>query len=522
MESRRGCVVQSRCFTVFVGNLSPKVHWRFLKKLFQRFGRVLDVFIPRKSYLSGSNFGFVRFPSLREAETTVFMFNGAWVVDRRIQVNIAKFGCRSTYWRKKQPKDVSRAAIHQTNEGDVRTSFWKNKRVTTSAVNQRRGETRGSQEPILEDQNGAEEKNLPEELKEVRSEDESLDSGVNKTTFTEKKKVNLLFSTKQVGKKENVILAEVGSILVEFRIAEMGVKVSVNGIEIDKVRGESSPASCVETIRQSEPERTVVNGGLDKVENFNAVIIGKDFNNYVGGFLNLGSSHIGERELVGGGSHDLQSEKAGSNKCISHLESQGGVVSRNGPSWVDIVNSNRPGEESVNPSFVLDENRSTGLGFVEDSCSFEGGIGSAGERVECPIEVEHTEDEDFKQSSIKHMRLRRWLLNNQKKDGKCLEARGAVFTELIAIKTALQVFTEAIWEGIECLVIESVLKVILFWFSEPTNRPWRWWDDLMSIDALVRKIGKDVFSHVSRLCNSMTGALAKEGLYRQNLFKVWW
>ncbi|KAK8652820.1 hypothetical protein V6N13_126843 [Hibiscus sabdariffa] len=111
MESRRGSFVQSRCYTVFVGNLSPKVHWRFLKKLFQRFGRVLDVFIPRKSDVSGSNFGFVRFPSLQEAENAVFIFDEAWVVDHRIQVNIAKFRCRSSYWRKKQPKVVSRSAI---------------------------------------------------------------------------------------------------------------------------------------------------------------------------------------------------------------------------------------------------------------------------------------------------------------------------------------------------------------------------------------------------------------------------
>ncbi|KAK8612710.1 hypothetical protein V6N13_092821 [Hibiscus sabdariffa] len=308
------------------------------------------------------------------------MFAGAWVVDRRIQVNIAKFGCRSTYWRKKQMKDVSRVANHQTNEGDVQTSFWKNKRVTTLAVNQRRGETSRSQEPFLEDQDGAKEKNLPEELEEVRSEDESLDSNVNKTTFTEKKKVNLLFSTEQVGKKEIIILAEVGSILVEFRIAEMGVKVSVNGIGIDKVGGESSPISCLETFRQSESKRTMVNGGLDKVENFNAVIIGKDFNNYG-----------------------------------SQLESQGGVVSRNVPSWVDIANSNRHGEESVNPCFVLDKNISMGFGPVEDSCSFERGFGTASERVECPNELEHTEDEDFKKSLLKHLRLRQWLLNKQKK-----------------------------------------------------------------------------------------------------------
>ncbi|KAK8535325.1 hypothetical protein V6N12_056847 [Hibiscus sabdariffa] len=85
---------------------------------------------------------------------------------------------------------------------------------------------------------------------------------------------------------------------------------------------------------------------------------------------------------------------------------EGGVVNRNGSSWVDIVNPNRFGEEYVNPGFVLDKNRSMGLEPVEDSCSFEGGIGSADERVECPNELEHTEDEDFKQSSLEHLRLR--------------------------------------------------------------------------------------------------------------------
>ncbi|KAK8626240.1 hypothetical protein V6N13_133891 [Hibiscus sabdariffa] len=103
----------SKCFSVFVGNLSTKVNWRYLKKLFQRYGRVLDVFIPKKTDLSGSKFGFVRSPSMREAETTLFMFEGAWIVDRCIQVNLAKFGSRSKYWRKKQYKDVAHDAVNQ-------------------------------------------------------------------------------------------------------------------------------------------------------------------------------------------------------------------------------------------------------------------------------------------------------------------------------------------------------------------------------------------------------------------------
>ncbi|KAK9042089.1 hypothetical protein V6N11_017168 [Hibiscus sabdariffa] len=35
---------------------------------------------------SGAKFGFVRFPSLREAKTVVVIFGGDWVIDQRIQV----------------------------------------------------------------------------------------------------------------------------------------------------------------------------------------------------------------------------------------------------------------------------------------------------------------------------------------------------------------------------------------------------------------------------------------------------
>ncbi|KAK8986304.1 hypothetical protein V6N11_013798 [Hibiscus sabdariffa] len=105
-RDRRGHSVHglsgSNCFSVYVGNLFPKVNWRYLKKLFQRFGSVLDAFIPQKKDLSGSNFGFVRFPTIREAETAVLMFGGAWVVDKRINVNIAKFNNRTSFWRKKR------------------------------------------------------------------------------------------------------------------------------------------------------------------------------------------------------------------------------------------------------------------------------------------------------------------------------------------------------------------------------------------------------------------------------------
>ncbi|KAK8978610.1 hypothetical protein V6N11_055596 [Hibiscus sabdariffa] len=121
MGDRRGRSVHglsgSNCFSVYVGNLSPKVNWRYLKKLFERFGSVLDVFIPQKKDLFGSNFGFVRFPTIREAETAVLMFGGAWVVDRRINVNIEKFNSRTSFWRKKRSsRNDSWAVDTQNNE----------------------------------------------------------------------------------------------------------------------------------------------------------------------------------------------------------------------------------------------------------------------------------------------------------------------------------------------------------------------------------------------------------------------
>ncbi|KAK8669443.1 hypothetical protein V6N13_106874 [Hibiscus sabdariffa] len=106
------------CYSVFFGNLSPKVHWSLLKKHFQRFGRVLDVVIPHKRDKLGANFGFVRFPSKQEAKTTIYMFERVWIVDRRIQVNIAKFRSRSKFWRKKRPQDIEHVTAKQNDRSN--------------------------------------------------------------------------------------------------------------------------------------------------------------------------------------------------------------------------------------------------------------------------------------------------------------------------------------------------------------------------------------------------------------------
>ncbi|XVF37153.1 hypothetical protein REPUB_Repub19eG0121300 [Reevesia pubescens] len=63
--------------TVFVNNLSPRVHWRWLWKIFQYHGRVVDVFIPRKRGVKARKFGFFCFENQVAASRAARMLNGA-------------------------------------------------------------------------------------------------------------------------------------------------------------------------------------------------------------------------------------------------------------------------------------------------------------------------------------------------------------------------------------------------------------------------------------------------------------
>ncbi|XVF20745.1 hypothetical protein REPUB_Repub12eG0029500 [Reevesia pubescens] len=88
--------------TVFVNNIRSRVHWRWLWRIFQNQGTVVDVFIPRKRSSRGRKFGFVRFVSKDDANRAVKMLNGAWRLDFRLGVNLARFNSRSNYYRKVQ------------------------------------------------------------------------------------------------------------------------------------------------------------------------------------------------------------------------------------------------------------------------------------------------------------------------------------------------------------------------------------------------------------------------------------
>ncbi|XVF09643.1 hypothetical protein REPUB_Repub07fG0111900 [Reevesia pubescens] len=97
--------------SVFVKNIPKKVHWRWLWKIFENHGKVVDVFIPRKRSGLGKRYGFVYFAFRPAALTAITRLNGAWLLNSRIGVNIARFRGRTSYWRKistsKKPANVS-------------------------------------------------------------------------------------------------------------------------------------------------------------------------------------------------------------------------------------------------------------------------------------------------------------------------------------------------------------------------------------------------------------------------------
>ncbi|XVF19035.1 hypothetical protein REPUB_Repub11eG0075800 [Reevesia pubescens] len=94
----------SSVFTVFVNNLPPKVHWRWVKTVFQKFGRVVDIFLPRKNSRNGHRFGFVRYVSIADAHRAQWNLNGVWFLDYKIRVYLAKYNPMSAFWRKTKRK----------------------------------------------------------------------------------------------------------------------------------------------------------------------------------------------------------------------------------------------------------------------------------------------------------------------------------------------------------------------------------------------------------------------------------
>ncbi|KAK8715603.1 hypothetical protein V6N13_042933 [Hibiscus sabdariffa] len=93
----------NRTITLFVGNLSPRLHWHGLRQAFGYHGNVFDSFVENKRDRHGKRFGFVRFSNRWDANRAIEILNGFILYGSRISVSIARYGSRLTYWRKVRP-----------------------------------------------------------------------------------------------------------------------------------------------------------------------------------------------------------------------------------------------------------------------------------------------------------------------------------------------------------------------------------------------------------------------------------
>ncbi|KAL4352001.1 hypothetical protein GQ457_06G014710 [Hibiscus cannabinus] len=103
-------------WTLFVGNLSDQIHWKGLWQVFDRYGRVLDSFIPHKRALDGRRFGFVRMNSETEAIRVRDCLHGKWIHGSRIRVNFAERDSRNQFWRRKRRDYKSTSAPQDNSE----------------------------------------------------------------------------------------------------------------------------------------------------------------------------------------------------------------------------------------------------------------------------------------------------------------------------------------------------------------------------------------------------------------------
>ncbi|GMI64137.1 hypothetical protein HRI_000083000 [Hibiscus trionum] len=84
-----------------------------------------------------------------------------------------------------------------------------------------------------------------------------------------------------------------------------------------------------------------------------------------------------------------------------------------------------------------------------------------------------------------------------------VENLGPDFAKLMAIRTALFVFSQAGWIGKESLIVESDSQVVLNWIANSHLRPWRWWNYFEDIDSLAKKISCVSFEFVPRARNGL-------------------
>jgi hypothetical protein len=92
----------------FITNFPPDATSEDLWKLFLKFGRVAEVYIPKKLDKRGRRFGFVKFKEVREEDVLGEMLRDVWMGSFKLWVNRSRFGrsdSKDTQASKSQQKD---------------------------------------------------------------------------------------------------------------------------------------------------------------------------------------------------------------------------------------------------------------------------------------------------------------------------------------------------------------------------------------------------------------------------------
>ncbi|OMO54979.1 hypothetical protein COLO4_36277 [Corchorus olitorius] len=109
---------RSMLHSVFVGNISRNVKKKDLWDWFNRFGRVVDVYIPKSARLragESSAFAFVRYKLERDAHRAIEVGNGSLFGNRRVVVSLAKYS-----WRNRKGASMEVVNYNNSSKGEVR------------------------------------------------------------------------------------------------------------------------------------------------------------------------------------------------------------------------------------------------------------------------------------------------------------------------------------------------------------------------------------------------------------------
>ena len=116
---------QSTIVTLFVDNIPRTLATSWLRHLFRRCGKVVDLFISTKVRKSNKNgFGFVRYDTIQEAKKAIAQLNGLAVQGRELKVSMARYQKGGTPVQQSQPM--------------ARKKLPENKRITQPAFRDHR------------------------------------------------------------------------------------------------------------------------------------------------------------------------------------------------------------------------------------------------------------------------------------------------------------------------------------------------------------------------------------------------